>query len=193
MAGASALLTVQVFAGFVIGPLVGSLTGRFPLRRSNLVLGIVAMLGVAWALVLLWPGTPPVPVLVLLSLALGIGGPGSQIGFDYARTFNPSSSLGGASGFVNVGGFTASFSMMFLIGLLLDVQHAATGAPLYSLDAFRVAFSVQYLVVGAGTALFLLQRRRTRREMRQQDGVVIGPVWAAVGGRVRSWSRRSGR
>ena len=148
---ASALLTVQVLAGFAIGPLLGGLTGRFPLRRSDLVLGIVLLLGVAWTLVLLWPGTPPIALLVALVVAMGIGGPGSQIGFDYARTYNPPASLGGASGFVNVGGFTASFSMMFLIGLLLDLQHGITGAPLYSLGAFKVALSVQYLVVGGGT------------------------------------------
>ena len=188
---ASALLTVQVLAGFAVGPLLGSLTARFPLRRSNLVISIVTLLAVAWGLVLLWPGTPPVPLLVLLVIALGIGGPASQIGFDYARTFNPSAGLGGASGFVNVGGFTASFTMMFLVGLLLDVQHAATGAPLYSLDAFRVALAVQYLVVGGGVVAFTLTRRRTRREMRQHDGVVVGPLWLAIDARMRR-RRRSG-
>lgn len=192
---ASALLTVQVLTGFVVGPALGRLTGRYPLRRSNLVLGIVTVLAVAWGMVLLWPGTPPVPLLVLLVIALGIGGPGSQIGFDYARTFNPPAGLGGASGFVNVGGFTASFSMMFLIGVLLDAQHAATGAPLYSLDAFRAALAVQYVVVGGGVIAFALTRRRTRRLMLQEQGLVVGPLWLAVDGAVRARrsARRSGR
>lgn len=180
---ASLLLTGQVLAGFLVGPLVGSLTSRFPLRRSNLVFAIVVGLGVAWSLVLLWPGSPPIPLLVLLVVALGIGGPASQIGFDYARTYNPPASLGGASGFVNVGGFTASFTMMFLIGVLLDLQHAATGAPLYSLDAFRVAFSVQYLVVGGGAIAFLLTRRLARRDLLREEGVQIEPIWTALRGR----------
>ena len=184
---ASALLTVQVLAGFAVGPMLGGLTGRFPLRRSDLVLGIVLLLGSVWALVLLWPGTPPLALLVALVVAMGIGGPGSQIGFDYARTYNPPASLGGASGFVNVGGFTASFSMMFLIGLLLDLQHGITGAPLYSLGAFKVALSVQYLVVGAGTVAFFLTRRLARRDMRA-EGVHVGPLWTAV--RRRAAQRR---
>jgi nitrate/nitrite transporter NarK len=186
---ASALLTVQVFAGFLIGPLLGSLTSRFPLRRSNLVITIVLGLGVAWTLVLLWPGRPPLVLLVLLVVAMGVGGPGSQIGFDYARTYNPPEGLGGASGFVNVGGFTASFTMMFLIGFLLDLQHGATGAPLYSLDAFRTAFSVQYLIVGGGVAAFLLTRRLARRDMLRDEGVHVGTLWRAV--RSRAGTRRS--
>jgi hypothetical protein len=188
---ASALLTVQVLAGFLIGPLIGGLTGRFPLRRSNLVIGIVVLLGVAWTLVLVWPGRPPLVLLVLLVLAMGIGGPGSQIGFDYARTYNPPEGLGGASGFVNVGGFTASFTMMFLIGVLLDAQHAATGAPLYSLGAFKVALSVQYLIVGAGAIAFLVTRRLARRDLLRDEGVDAGPLWRAV--RYKAVARRSRR
>ena len=188
---ASALLTVQVLAGFLIGPLIGGLTGRFPLRRSNLVIGIVVLLGIAWTLVLLWPGRPPLLLLVLLVLAMGVGGPGSQIGFDYARTYNPPEGLGGASGFVNVGGFTASFTMMFLIGVLLDAQHAATGAPLYSLGAFKTALSVQYLIVGAGAVAFLVTRRLARRDLLRDEGVDAGPLWRAV--RYKAIARRSRR
>ena len=187
---ASALLTVQVLAGFLIGPLLGSLTGRFPLRRSNLVLTIVLGLGVAWTLVLAWPGRPPLVLLVLLVVALGVGGPGSQIGFDYARTYNAPEGLGGASGFVNVGGFTASFTMMFLIGVLLDAQHGATGAPLYSLAAFKAALAVQYAIVGGGTIAFLLTRRLARRDLLRDEGVRVGPLWRAV--RSRSAARRTG-
>lgn len=186
---ASALLTLQVLAGFLIGPLLGSLTSRFPLRRSNLVIAIVLALGVSWTLVLLWPGRPPLALLVLLVVALGIGGPGSQIGFDYARTYNPPEGLGGASGFVNVGGFTASFTMMFLIGVLLDLQHGATGAPLYSLAAFKTAFSVQYLIVGGGAVGFLLTRRLARRDLLRDEGVRAGTLWGAV--RSRAATRRS--
>lgn len=188
---ASLLLTVQVIAGFAVGPLLGGLTAAFPMRRSNLVVTIVSGIALVWTVVLLWPGRPPVALLVLLVVVLGVGGPASQIGFDYARTYNPAASLGGASGFVNVGGFTASFSMMFLIGLLLDLQHGATGAPLYSLGAFKVAFSVQYLVVGGGVIAFLLTRRLARRDLRN-EGIQIGSLWTAV--RRRAAARKnSGR
>jgi MFS family permease len=188
-AEASALLAAQVLTGFLIGPLLGVLTARFPLRRSNLVLAIVLGLGLAWTLVLAWPGRPPLILLILLVVAMGAGGPASQIGFDYARTYNPPEGLGGASGFVNVGGFTASFTMMFLIGLLLDLQHGATGAPLYSLGAFKVALTVQYVIVGGGVLGFWLTRRLARRDILRDEGIDVGPLWRAF--RHRAAARRS--
>lgn len=189
---AAAMLTIVVGAGIIFGPVLGLLTARFPLRRSNIVLGIVAGIGVAWAVVLLWPGVPPLWTIVLLLVVLGIGGPGSLIGFDFARSFNPQRSLGSANGVVNVGGFTASFIMMFLIGLLLDVQNSwriAGGETddLFALDAFRVAFSVQYLIVGIGVAFLVRARRRTRRQLSQDEGIEVAPIWVAL---TRSWKRR---
>ena len=182
---AAAFLTVIVVTGFVAGPVLGVLCARFPLRRSNLVLGIVLALGVVWTAVLLWPGHPPTWLLVLLVLAMGVGGPGSLIGFDFARSFNPVGSLGSANGVVNVGGFLAAFVMMFLIGTLLDVVSGATGRTVFAWENFRVALTVQYLVVGLGVAMLLVARRRTRRDMHAQDGIRVGPLWVALVARLR--------
>ena len=188
---AAGMLTVLVGAGLVFGPVLGLLTARYPLRRSNIVLVIVSGIGAAWAIVLLWPGVPPLWSIVLLLVVLGIGGPGSLIGFDFARTFNPQRSLGSANGVVNVGGFTASFVMMYLIGLLLDLQNGwrvAGGAAsdLYTLDAFRVAFSVQYIVVGIGVGFLMQARRRTRRQLSRDEGIEVAPIWVALS---RIWKR----
>jgi hypothetical protein len=192
---AAAMLTILVGAGIVFGPFLGILTARHPLRRSNIVLGIVTAMALAWALVLLWPGQPPVWVIVLLLVVIGIGGPGSLIGFDFARTSNPQSSHGSANGVVNVGGFTASFVTMYLIGLLLDLQDSwrvAGGATsdLYALGSFKVAFAVQYLVVGIGVAFLIRARRRTRRRLSRDEGIQVAPLWVAVS---RAWRRRTGR
>jgi MFS family permease len=182
---ASGLLIVVVGAGIVFGPILGIVTARHPLRRSNVVLGIVTTLGIAWTVVLLWPGVPPLWLMVALLVVVGAGGPGSLIGFDFARSFNPLHSLGSANGIVNVGGFLASFVMMFLIGVLLDLQHnigiaAGSSAPLYSLDAFRVAFVVQYVVVGVGTIFLIRARRRTRRKLSEDEGIDVAPLWVAL-------------
>ena len=188
---ASGLLIVSVVAGLIAGPILGLLTARFPLRRSNLVLAIVGMMGLVWALVLLWPGTPPLWLLILLLVAIGIGGPGSLIGFDFARTSNPLHSLGSANGIVNVGGFLASFVMMFLIGVALDAQNTAhTVAGLYALDSFRWAFAVQYVIVGIGVVFLVRARRRTRRRLAEEEGIEVGPLWVAL---VDAWRRRDGR
>ena len=185
---ASLLLTLMVATAVVIGPILGILTARFPLRRSNVVLGIVISMGIAWAIVLAWPGQPPVWSVVLLVVVIAIGGPGSLIGFDFARTFNPMRSLGSANGIVNVGGFLASFVMMFLIGTVLDaVNTSGSAATLYSLAGFRIAFLVQYVVVGTGVVFLIIARRQTRRRLHEQEGIQVGPLWVAL---MRAWRRR---
>jgi MFS family permease len=186
---ASLLLTLMVVAAVISGPILGLLTARYPLRRSNIVLGIVIGMGLAWTLVLVWPGQPPVWSIVLLVVVIAIGGPGSLIGLDFARTFNPMRSLGSATGIVNVGGFLASFVMMFLIGIVLDAAAGGSDAAarVYTLDGFRIAFLVQYLVVGLGVVLLVRARRQTRRRMHEQEGIEVAPLWVAL---MRAWRRR---
>jgi MFS family permease len=189
---ASLLLTLIVAVAVVAGPVLGILSARHPYRRSNLVLGIVASMGVAWAAVLLWPGEPPLWLVITMLVVVAVGGPGSLIGFDFARTFNPARSLGSASGVVNVGGFLASFVMMLLIGVALDLidrGKGGTGIPaeLYSIESFRIAFLVQFPIVGAGVVFLLLARRRTRRRLHEDEGIQVAPLWVAL---VRGWRRR---
>jgi MFS family permease len=187
---ASALLVLVVLGGIVIGPVLGLLSARFPFRRSNLVLGIVAAMALAWTAVLAWPGIPPVWLVIVLLLVVAAGGPGSLIGFDFARTFNPMRSLGSATGIVNVGGFLASFVIMFLVGVVLDLLDRAAGgtgqpAELYAFDRFRIAFLVQFLVVGVGVVFVVRSRRRTRRLLLREEGITVGPLWVALMGRWR--------
>jgi hypothetical protein len=128
---------------------------------------------------------------VALVITMGVGGPGSLIGFDFARSFNPIRSLGSANGVVNVGGFTASFVTMFLVGVILDFQFGAGISPaLYDLDAFRWAFSVQYVVIGFGVVMLLAARRRTRRKLEEDEGISVGPIWVAL---YSAWKQRAGK
>ena len=190
---ASGLLTLIVVAGVISGPIIGILTARFPTRRSNLVLGIVAVMAVCWTTVLSWPGEPPFWLIVVLILSLGVGGPGSLIGFDFARTFNPMRSLGSANGIVNVGGFLASFVMMFLIGLILDLLDRARLAQgldseIFAWDSFRIAFLVQYVIVGAGVILLIRARRHTRKKLDEDEGIRVAPLGVVL---ARRWRRNS--
>ncbi|WP_051807239.1 MFS transporter [Actinoplanes subtropicus] len=172
-ATASSLLTLFVLVGMAAGPLIGVLVQRHPLRRSWLVLGIIAVNAGAWGLVLAWPGRAPLPVLVILVTALGTGGPGSMIGFDYARTFNPPDRLGAATGVVNVGGFVASLVTIEIIGLVLDARTG--GRNDYGIDDFKIAMSVQYLIFAVGLVAILRNRRLARRQM-AAEGVVVRPL-----------------
>ncbi len=189
---AAGMLLVLVGAGMVSGPFIGILTARFPLRRSSFVLGIVTGIGIAWSAVLLWPGEPPFWLVIVLVVVMGVGGPGSLIGLDFARTFNPMRSQGSANGIVNIGGFLASFVMIFLIGAVLDLLNQAriaAGQPsdLYALASFRLAFLVQFVVIGFGVGMLLHARRRTRRLMKHEEGIEVAPVWVAL---MRRWRHK---
>ena len=180
---ASALLTLFVLAAMAAAPFLGVLVGRHPLRRSWLVLGIVATNVAAWTLVLAWPGRAPLWVLVVLVLSLALGGPGSMIAFDFARTFNPAHRQGSATGIVNVGGFVASLVTMMLIGIVLDVRGAGPDGS--SLDDFRLAFAVQYLMWAGGLFGVLRTRRATRSRM-ASEGVVVPPMRESIARRRRA-------
>jgi MFS family permease len=168
---ASALLTLLVGTGLVAGPLFGEFTARHPLRRSWLVLSVIGATVAVWTAVLLVPPPAPLWLLVLLVVVLALGGPGSMIGFDYARTFNPDHRRGAAVGIVNVGGFAASLLVTLAVGIVLG----AVGPGGYSPEAFRAAWTVQYAVWALALVMVLLARRRARRKM-AEEGVVVPPL-----------------
>jgi MFS family permease len=185
-ATAAGLLTLLVIVGMCVGPVLGRLCGRWPLRRSVLVFTILASTATAWTVVLLWPGPAPLPLLVVLVIVLGTNGPGSMIGFDYARTWNPAERMGSASGVVNVGGFVASLLTILAVGAVLDLLTPG-GSTDYSLDAFRAAFAVQYVFWAVGLVGVLRHRRQLRARL-ARDGVVLAPLHVAVGARLRGGS-----
>lgn len=157
---ASLVLVAMTLTAMAAGPVIATLTARLPYRRSQIVLVLVVVIATCWAVVLLWPGPAPLPLLVLLAVVTAVGGPGSMVGFDLARTFHPSTRLGRASGVVNVGGFTASLLCIALIGVVLD--HLAPGGPSeYTLEDFRIAMSVQFLFWGVGIVQLVRYRRKS--------------------------------
>jgi MFS family permease len=167
---AGLLLSLLVLTQMLGGPLVGWFIAHNPWQRSTVVLAIVGAMAGSWSVVLLWPGDAPVALLVLLVVAVGLGGPGSMVGFDMARTFNPASRLGSATGIVNVGGFLASLLVVLAIGVLLDAQTPG-GSTDYTPRAFALAMSVQYVgwVLGAAMIWRYRVRARTHLERTQPE------------------------
>jgi MFS family permease len=185
---AGALLSLMVFIAMGVGPVLGSLAGRWPRRRSALTFTIVGASALVWTLVLAWPGTAPRALIVALVVVLATNGPGSMLGFDYARTSNPAERLGSASGIVNVGGFVASLTTIFLVGLVLDLT--TTGGPAsYTLSAFRLALSVQYAFWLLGLLMVVRTRQVLRRRLAAQ-GLALDPLPRAI---ARRWADAAAR
>ncbi|MDP9434342.1 MAG: MFS transporter, partial [Actinomycetota bacterium] len=180
---AGLLLSLLVVASALVGPVVGALAGRWPFRRSALVLTVVAVSAAAWTAVLAWPGRAPLWLLVVLVLALATNGPGSLLGFDYARTDNPPDRLGSATGIVNVGGFVAALALVLAVGLVLDLL--GDGGPAYDLADFKVAFCLQYVLWALGLQRVFAHRRALRQRRLDERGVLVDPLPAAVRRKVR--------
>lgn len=153
---AGQLLSLMVVLGIAIGPILGALVGRFPLRRSLMTLMIVAINALAWTAVLVRSTPSPRWLLVVLAIAMAFGGPGSMIGLDHARSWNPLSRLGAAQGLVNSGGFFAAVLAISGVGAVLEV------AGDYSLTSFRWALAVMYPLWLLGTVQVLRHRRQIR-------------------------------
>jgi MFS family permease len=169
----SALMSLFVVATIVLAPFMGLFATRHPLRRSWLVLSVIATTALMWTVVLSLSGPAPLWVLAVLVVVLGAGAPGSVLGFDFARTFNPRQSLGLAQSLVNLGGFTATLVVLQLVGWAM----AAAGG--YTFEAFRVAWLVQYPVWLLATLGIIVERKRARALLASQ-GVVprrVRDVW----------------
>jgi MFS family permease len=164
---------VLVVVGIVAGPLFGEFAARHPMRRSYLVLTVIVAHALVWTAVLLTPPPAPRWLLVVLVAVIATGGPGSMIGFDFARTFNPASRQGGAVGIVNVGGFVASLLVAWAMGVVLG---RAGG---YTPEAFRLAWTVQYVVWTFALVAVLVARRRARRKL-AAEGTPVLPLREAL-------------
>jgi len=160
---AGTLLSISVVTAISAGVVIGIFTGRHPHRRSRLVLAIIGSNALTWTVVLALPGQAPLWLLVVLIVVISVGGPGSMVGFDFARTFNPSATLGTAQGMVNMGGFVAALLVMQAMGLILD----AAGD--FSFDAFRLAWTVQYAIWILAVIGILITRHKTRRLMKLEQ------------------------
>jgi MFS family permease len=160
---AGALLTISVVVAIAAGIVIGIFTGRYPHRRSWIVLAIIGSNALVWTVVLALPSRAPLWLLIVLIAVISIGGPGSMVGFDFARTFNPSATLGTAQGMVNMGGFIASLLVMQAMGVILG---AAGG---YSFDSFRLAWTVQYAIWVLAVVGILITRKKARALMRDEQ------------------------
>ncbi|MFS4091449.1 MFS transporter [Streptomyces sp. AF1A] len=158
-ATAGELLTLVVLSNMVIGLVYGQIVARHHAARMPLALGTAAATALLWATTLAYPGAhAPLWLLVVLCTVLGACGPASMLGFDFARPANPPERQGTASGITNMGGFIASMTTLFAIGVLLD----ATG------DDYTVAFSAVFVLQALGISQILRLRSRAARRERER-------------------------
>jgi len=154
----------MVLFGFITGPIIAELCARAPRLRARLVYSVVITTVAAWLVLILYPGFAPSWLLLSCFLVISIGGPASMVAFDYSKDFVPKSKLGSANGFANVGGFLATFVMMYLTGLVIDLLYnPESEVSRYNVASFRWGFAVQFLVIAIGITFFSIERKRTSK------------------------------
>jgi hypothetical protein len=71
--------------------------------------------------------------------------------------------LGSVNGFVNIGGFLASFIMMAIVGLVLDWNnHGQSQSLLFSLENFKFAIPFHFAVTIIGLMFYLRELKGTK-------------------------------
>ena len=153
---AGAALTLSVLPFIVVGLLVGIISGRWPRHRPRVALTMMALTALTWTALLALPHPAPHWLLVVLILVISAGQPASMLAFDFARTYNPPAALGTAQGMVNTGGFIATLLIMQAMGMVI----ATTGG--YSFEAFRLAWTTQYIVWAVAAVGVAVYARKAR-------------------------------
>lgn len=174
-AGAGGMITLFVVSSIVIGPIMGTLTSRYPRRRSWLMLSVIGLQAATWTVVLIGSGPAPFWLLVVLVVVLATGGPGSMVGIDISRTANRGENLGLAQSMTNLGGFLATLIVLATMGLVLNLLGGFTA------EAFRNAWLVQYPVWAFAVVAVLVTRRKARRLDAAGGVVPAGPLREVVG------------
>ena len=124
-------------------------------RREAFTWWLSVAVVAVWALLVLWPSTLPMPLLVIALVVIGVGGGAAMLAFDGARSANATHRSGAASGVVNMGGFSAAVLIQLLVGVVLQMVSALPPA-----TAYRWAFAPVLLLLVAGTLAQALRRHR---------------------------------
>ena len=126
-------------------------------------------------------------LLLLLIVVQAAGGPGSMLGLDYARTFNPTTRFGAANGMVNTGGFIATLICIGMVGVLLD---ASSGGAPQTIGDFEAPLEA---VAGTSVTVRAAADRPVAKRQLLIEGDAVpeaSTFWLGAGGLGLFWVRR---
>lgn len=159
---AAMLITTIIITTLVFGVFAGGLLTRFASYRVHMALGLVICSQILWAIIVLMPGQPPLWLLFTLVIVLGMSSPISMVAFELVRAHAPLTQRGVATGIANMGGYVGAFSMMLIVGLLLDAQGA--GSPdTYAMQPFKWAMASQLVVGVLGICMILREYPKAKK------------------------------
>lgn len=166
---AAGILFVMTVGATISGPFVGYLSDKVFVSRKKPYLIFSAVYFCSWLIFILWGGgKPPFNVLYLLLFLISFSSNGVVLTWACAKEVNHPSIAGIASGTVNGGGMLGVALLQPVSGLLLDLGWRGAmqnGAPIYTLDAYKMVFGVFTLAAALGVAAVLLIKETNARNI----------------------------
>jgi MFS family permease len=166
--GAALYATATSLALLVSGPLTGFLSDRV-LKRRKLPYTVLTGCSLAlWVLFVATLGALPLQGVYALFFAMGAVGGAFVLTWPLGREVNPSHLAGIAVAVVNLGGFLGAALTQGPLGAVLDSRWTGltlSGARVYPLEAYRVAFTLCALAVLAALGFALLLRETRGRNI----------------------------
>lgn len=156
----AAWFTLTAFLGSVIAsPFMGWFSDRIRDRkRPYFVTQSLDVL--AWLIVVIWQGQPPLLLSGLVMFIVGFGSGSSLLTFATIRDHVPLTQSGLASGFANTGGFLSAVLLPVLFGVIFDSAGGTTGiANELTRHAYGSAFILPTAFAGLGVIGTLLLPR----------------------------------
>ncbi|MCP1675762.1 putative MFS family arabinose efflux permease [Natronocella acetinitrilica] len=156
---AATYMSALLLSWAISGPLVGAMSDRI-MQRKSLYLGgtIIALLG--WA-VLIVVGPMPKGILLLLLVVIGLASGGMILSFAMGKETVPTHLAATNAGLINMGVMSGPMLLQPAVGWLLDRLWDGTsqdGSPLYSLQAFQLAFGAMLVWTIVSIGLLLITR-----------------------------------
>lgn len=140
---ASNFIMFMAVGNMVGGPIIGFASDRIGLRKKPFTI-ITAFFLCIWLVMTCWEGAkPPLWVLSIVSLGIGIGTSGTALVVACAKEVNAPQAAGVAAGVANSGPFVGAALMQPAFGWVLDRYWQGVienGVRIYPVEAFQSAF-----------------------------------------------------
>lgn len=125
--GASQLVMIGLIGALIGAPLTSWISSRLEtIKRPYVVVHMLIFL--SWCLFLLFNGSPPFSLLILLFFVIGYGFGASALTFAVVRQSFPTNEAGIVSGIANTGGFLSAVLLPSIFGRILDYFLVTTGS-----------------------------------------------------------------
>ncbi|MEC1522456.1 MFS transporter [Neobacillus niacini] len=159
---ASQLIMIGLIGALIGAPVSSWISSRLgTIKRPYVVIHFIILL--CWAAFLLFNGTPPFVMLIILFFIIGFGYGASALTFAVVRQSFPLKESGIVSGFANTGGFLSAVLLPSIFGVVLDQFQTASGS---GVNGYFFGFMtpVIFSLLGLSGVISIKEKRRQTSE-----------------------------